>query len=220
MKSALVVGASGGIGAALMEELETRGFLVTGLSRSGNGLDITDVTSVGRVFGKLKGPFDVVFVATGTLAGAGGTPEKALAALDPMKMLEVYAVNAVGPALILAQVEKLLPKEAPSFVAVLTARVGSIGDNRMGGWYSYRASKAAANQIVRSASLELNRKRKRSTVVALHPGTVETPFTKEYKAHRMVPAYAAAKSLCDVVLGLTPDQSGKFFDYNGDVVPW
>jgi len=220
MKKALVVGASGGIGAALMKELETRGFTVTGVSRLKNDLDVTDPVSVDRVFNELSGPFDAVFVTTGILAGTGGKPEKTLSALDPSKMLEIYAVNAVGPALILAKVERLLGRDTSSFVAVLTARVGSIGDNRMGGWYSYRASKAAANQIVRSAALELSRKRKQSIVVALHPGTVETSFTKDYKAHHKVSASMAAKNLCDVVLELSPDQSGQFFDYNGDIVPW
>jgi len=113
MKKALVVGASGGIGAALMKELETRGFTVTGVSRLKNGLDVTDPVSVDRVFNELSGPFDAVFVATGILAGTNGKPEKTLSALDPSKMLEIYAVNAVGPALILAKVERLLGKVTP-----------------------------------------------------------------------------------------------------------
>ncbi len=219
MKKALVIGASGGIGAAIAQELDTRGFAVTGLSRSVDGLDVTDAQSVARIMSALDGPFEVVFVAVGTLA-AGGTPEKTLAAIDPARMLDVYAVNAVGPALILAQLERLLPKDAPSFVGVLSARVGSIGDNKMGGWYSYRASKAAANQIIHGAAIELGRKCKQAAVVALHPGTVETAFTKNYKGHKMVPAPEAARNLCHVLLGLTPAESGAFFDYSGEAVPW
>ena len=219
METALVIGASGGIGAAVSQELKHRGFAVTGLSRSGDGLDITDAASVRRVMGQLDGPFDVVFVATGTLA-AGGAPEKSLSAVEPDQMMNIYAVNAIGPALVLAQVDRLIAKDAPSFVAVLTARVGSIGDNRMGGWHSYRASKAAANQIVHGAAIEIGRKCKQAVVVALHPGTVETTFTANYKGHAMVPAAQAAKNLCDVLLGLKPDQSGGFYDYAGEAVAW
>ena len=105
-------------------------------------------------------------------------------------------------------------------MGVLTARVGSIGDNRMGGWHSYRASKAAANQILRGAAIEIGRKRKEAVVVALHPGTVETPFTADYPGHRKMGAPEAAGKLLDVLEGLGPAQSGGFFDYAGAEVPW
>lgn len=219
MKRALVIGASGGIGAAVAREFENRSFEVTRLSRSVDGLDVSDAVSIERVLGAIDGIFDAIFVAVGTLA-KGGTPEKALNQLDPKQMQDVFAVNAVGPALILAQVERLLPRDAPSYVGVLSARVGSIGDNKIGGWYSYRASKAALNQIVRGAAIEIGRKRKKTAIVALHPGTVETPFTANYKGHRMVAPEDAARNLCDVLLGLLPEQSGQFFDYAGKDVPW
>jgi len=219
MKTALVIGASGGIGSAMVQELTSRGFSVMGLSRRINGLDVTDAASVRQVMDPLEGPFDVVFVAVGTLA-AGGAPEKTLSLVDPTIMRDVFTVNAVGPALVLAQVERLLPQERPSFVGVLSARVGSIGDNKIGGWYSYRASKAALNQIVHGAAIEIGRKRKLTTIVALHPGTVETEFTVNYKSHKMVSAKTAAQNLCDVLLGLLPAQSGQFFDYAGQTVSW
>jgi len=219
MKRALVIGASGGIGSALVQALDERGYEVTGVSRSEDGLDVTDPASVSRVMGALEGPFEVVVVAVGTLA-AGGAPEKALAAVEAQRMLDVMAVNVVGPALVLREVERLLPRETSCFVGVLSARVGSIGDNRMGGWYSYRASKAAVNQIIHGAAIELGRKCKQSVVVALHPGTVETPFTAGYAGHRKMSAPEAAGRLCDVLLGLTPMQTGGFYDYAGEVVPW
>lgn len=219
MKNALVIGASGGIGSAVAQELETRGFAVTRLSRSVDGLDVTDGASVEQIMEALEGVFHVVFVAVGTLAG-GGMPEKALHQLEPRKMQDVFAVNAIGPALILSQIERLLPRETPSWVGVLSARVGSIGDNKIGGWYSYRASKAALNQIVRGAAIEIGRKRKQAAVVAIHPGTVMTPFTVNYKGHKMVVPRDAARNLCDVLLGLSPDQTGRFFDYAGKDVPW
>ncbi|MBT8412668.1 MAG: SDR family NAD(P)-dependent oxidoreductase, partial [Octadecabacter sp.] len=191
MKKALVIGASGGIGSAVAQELETRGYAVRGLSRSGDGLDVTDPASVARVMGGLSGSFEVVFVAVGTLA-AGGAPEKTLDALDAEQMARVMAVNAIGPALIMQHIERLIPRDGRSVVGVLSARVGSIGDNKIGGWYSYRASKAALNQIVHGAAIEIGRKRREAVIVALHPGTVETAFTAGYPAHKKVSAAEAA----------------------------
>jgi len=219
MNRALVIGASGGIGSALVQELKDRGFDVTGVSRSGDGMDVTDAASVARVLGAFEGPFDAVFVTIGTLA-AGGTPEKTLGAIDAQRMADVYAVNVIGPALILGSLERLLPRDAPCFVGVLSARVGSIGDNKIGGWHSYRASKAALNQIVHGAAIEVGRKRRDAVIVALHPGTVETDFTAKYPAHKKVSAGEAAANLCDVLLNLDATQSGDFIDYSGACVPW
>lgn len=219
MKKALVIGASGGIGSAMAQELKTRGYDVTGLSRSRDGLDVTDSASVARVMGALDGSFEVVFIAIGTLA-AGGAPEKALDAISASAMQDVFAVNAVGPALLLAQVERLLPRDGLCFVGVLSARVGSIGDNKIGGWYSYRASKAALNQIVHGAAIEIGRKRKNAVIVSLHPGTVETQFTADYSGHKKVSATDAANNLCDVLLGLDAAQTGQFFDYAGERIVW
>lgn len=218
MKKALVIGATGGIGSAVSAELKSRDFDVVERSRK-DGLDLTDAASVARVLGDLDGPFEVVFVAVGTLA-AGGAPEKTLAAVEADLMAEIYAVNAIGPALILAQLERLLPAEGRSVVGILSARVGSIGDNKIGGWYSYRASKAALNQIVHGAAIEIGRKRKQAVIAALHPGTVETTFTAGYPAHKKVPAHEAASDLCNVMMELDVTQSGGFFDYSGASVPW
>ncbi|RYH11722.1 SDR family NAD(P)-dependent oxidoreductase [Tropicimonas sp. IMCC6043] len=220
MTRALVIGASGGIGAALSEALAARGVAVTGLSRSRDGLDITDAASVDRVIGAQSGPFDLILVASGILAPPGHAPEKALSQIDPAAMAEVMAVNAIGPALILRHVHRLLPRDGRSVVAVLTARVGSIGDNRLGGWYSYRASKAAANQLVRTAAIEITRKRKEAVVVALHPGTVATPFTSGYPGHRKVSPEEAARNLLGVLDALRPEHTGRFFDWAGTEVHW
>lgn len=217
---ALVIGASGGIGAAIASELASRGTSVTGLSRSEHQMDVTDAGSVDRVLGALEAPFETIFVASGILAPQGSQPEKSLRAIEAGAMAEVMAVNAIGPALILRQVPRLLPKAGRSVVAVLTARVGSIGDNGLGGWYSYRASKAAANQIVHTAAIEIARKRKDAVVVALHPGTVATPFTKSYEGHRKASPEEAATNLLSVIDGLTPAQSGGFFDWAGNELPW
>lgn len=220
MTRALVIGESGGIGQAMAAALAARGAQVTGLSRSRNGFDVTDPASVEAALSGLEGPFDLVFVATGILAPAGAAPEKSLDAIDAQAMARVFAVNAIGPALVLRHVPRLLPREGRSVVAVLTARVGSIGDNGLGGWYSYRASKAAANQIVRTAAIEIGRKRREAVVVALHPGTVDTPFTADYPGHRKLAPEDSAAHLLAVIDRLTPEQSGGFYDWAGDAVPW
>lgn len=221
MERALIIGASGGIGAAMAQALDARGVEVTGLSRSADGLDVTDEASVAAAFAGLSGTFDLIFVAVGQLAPPGGAPEKSLAALAPVTMAQVMAVNAIGPAMVLKHGVALLPKDRRAVIAVLSARVGSIGDNGIGGWHSYRASKAALNQIVHGAAIELGRSHRAAICVALHPGTVETPFTAAYAGrHRTVPATEAALSLIGVIEALEQRQSGGFFDYAGAEIPW
>lgn len=220
-RRALVIGASGGIGAAVSNALLVRGWDVVGLSRSNDDFDVTDPDAVAEGLGSLKGVFDLVFVAVGVLAANGGAPEKSLSAIEADQMRQVFAVNTIGPALILRHAADLLPRERRGVIATLSARVGSIGDNRIGGWYSYRASKAALNQIVHGAAIELARSHKQSICVALHPGTVETPFTAKYAGrHKTVPADEAAANLLAVLDGLTPDQTGGFYDYAGKEIVW
>ena len=168
----------------------------------------------------LDGLFDTVLIATGILAPDGARPEKALSEINAAQMVRVLAVNAIGPALVLRHLPRLLPSRGRAVVGVLTARVGSIGDNRLGGWYSYRAAKAAANQIVHTASIEIARKRKSAVVVALHPGTVHSPFTRDFPAHQKVSPEQAAANILAVLDQLRPEDSGGFFDWAGKPVPW
>jgi len=221
MKRALVIGASGGIGAAVSAELDARSWQVTGLSRRFDGLDVTDEGSIRNHLGALDGPFHLVFVATGALTIGGHAPEKAVREVTEAALLDLMRVNAIGPMLILKHVLPLLARDAPAVFAALSARVGSIGDNKIGGWHSYRASKTALNQLIHGAAIELGRTHKQAVAVCLHPGTVETPFTAKYAGrHKTVPAAEAAANLIDVIEELTPSDSGGFFDYAGAPIPW
>lgn len=221
MAQALVVGATGGIGRALVAALRARGDAVTALSRSADGLDVTDEAAVARVLAPLHAPFQTVIVATGALEIMGAAPEKSLARLDPSVLVAQFALNAIGPMLVLKHALRLLPRDAPARFAVLSARVGSIGDNRLGGWYSYRAAKAALNQLVHTAAIEIARTHPQAVVVCLHPGTVATAFTAKYLGtHPAVPPDEAAQNLLCVLDSLTPAQTGGFFDTQGRVVPW
>lgn len=218
---ALVVGASGGIGSALADALGIAGVSVTPLSRRDDGLDIIDEVSVKAVLGRLTGPYELIVVATGALEIDGAEPEKSLSALSAPAMLDQYALNAIGPALILKHSARLLPKDRRAVFAALSARVGSIGDNRLGGWYSYRASKAALNQIIHTASIELARSHRNLICVALHPGTVATAFTRKYLGrHPSVPTEEAAQNLLSVIAELDPAQTGGFFDWAGKPIAW
>jgi NAD(P)-dependent dehydrogenase (short-subunit alcohol dehydrogenase family) len=178
-------------------------------------VDVTDESSVQRSIGALEGHFDMIIVATGAL----GTPEKSLRSFDATALAAQIAVNAAGPLLVLKHSAGLLPRDRRSVFAVLSARVGSIGDNRLGGWYSYRASKAALNQLLHTASIELARSHRHAVLAALHPGTVDTNFTSGY-GNEKVSADVAATRLLAVLNALRPEQSGGFYDFAGNAVPW
>jgi len=221
MKRALIIGESGAVGGAIAARLRHEGVEVVGLSRSGDGLDVTDAASVARVLGAVEGPFDLVLVATGALEIGGAGPEKALREVEAQAMAAQFALNAIGPALILREAGRLLPRRGRSVFAVLTARIGSIGDNRLGGWYGYRAAKAAANQIVRTAAVELARTHGEAAVVALHPGTVRSALTQKYLGrHPAVEPVEAAENLLSVIGGLSAADTGGFFDWRGERVEW
>ena len=226
--AAIVIGATGGIGAALCDELDAGGQYsrVYRFSRRGDTpLDVCNEASICAAAEKVKADGmnpTLTIVATGKLHGGGMMPEKGLSALDADAMLESFKVNTIGPALVLKHFLPLLSKRGRSVVAILSARVGSIGDNRLGGWYSYRASKAAVNQIVRTASTELSRRAKDAICVALHPGTVDTGLTRPFVKSGLevqVPDLAARR-LLDVIAALKPADSGNFFDHRGERIIW
>ena len=221
MKRALILGSSGGIGSAIAGELIRRNVEVTGLSRRDDGLQITDEASVEACLGRLNAGYDLIFVATGALEVAGARPEKTLGQLSAQALMEQFAVNCIGPSLVLKHARRLMPRDRRGAFVTLSARVGSIGDNRLGGWYAYRTAKAALNQMLHSAAIELARTHPQMICAALHPGTVETEFTRKYVGrHPTVPAAEAAENLLQVIDALTPDQTGGFFDWTGAEVPW
>ena len=221
MDTALIIGASGGIGQALSAALTARGTAVTGLSRRDHGFDITDPASVEAALAPLTGPFDLIFVATGGLEINGQRPEKSLKEVTAQSLQDQFALNCIGPSLVLKHAPRLLPRDRRAVFAALSARVGSIGDNGYGGWYAYRTAKAALNQMVHTGAIELARSHRASICVTLHPGTVETALTARYaRGHPTVTPDTAAANLLSVLEGLTPDDTGRFFDWAGTPVPW
>jgi NAD(P)-dependent dehydrogenase (short-subunit alcohol dehydrogenase family) len=218
---ALVIGASGGIGAAMVRVLKNRGDDVTTLSRRDDGFDVTDEASVSQALQTLAAGYELVLVATGALSGVRNGPEKALRAVLPGTLAAQFALNAAGPLIVLKHALRLLPRDRTARFAALSARVGSIGDNRLGGWYSYRAAKAALNQLIRTAAVEVARSHPLAVLALLHPGTVDTPFTEGYQpAYPKLAPDASARALIGVLEGLTPAQSGGFFDHKGHTIPW
>lgn len=222
MKSAVVVGASGGIGAALVAALAEEGVAVRGFARSFEGadrIDLLDEDSIAAAAASLSAAPDLVFVATGLLHDGDRGPEKSMAALDPAWLARQYAVNAIGPALVAKYFLPRMPKTGRCVFAALSARVGSISDNRLGGWYGYRAAKAALNQLIRTIAVEERRRNDRSIVVGLHPGTVATalskPFQAGVRAGQLFMPDRAAVQLLDVIDGLKAPDSGKLFGWDG-----
>lgn len=218
---ALVIGDSGGIGAAVADALRQRGTKVSGLSRR-DGLDLTDPGSVEAAAQALAGQrFDLIFNATGALVIDGHQPEKTIRAIDADAMNAHFALNATGVALLLRHFSPLMHEDARAVFASLSARVGSIGDNGFGGWISYRAAKAAQNQIIRTAAIEIARLHKDHIVIALHPGTVETPLTRDYaNRYPTITAAESAEGLLSVIDRLTPKDNGGFRDWKGAPIPW
>ena len=232
---AAIVGASGGIGRALCEALAERGTKVWALSRSPLAdppagidplhLDLGDEESMAQAAAAMRdAPPQLVLVCTGALTLADGTgPERSYRQLGGAAMAEAFRINTIGPALVAKHLLPLLPRDERAVFGALSARVGSISDNRLGGWHSYRASKAALNMLVRNFAIELARSHREASVVALHPGTVDTglsePFQANLPAGQLTSPGQAAQHLLEVIDGLTPVDSGKAFDWKGEEIP-
>lgn len=221
---ALVIGATGAIGAAFVAALaaDPRCAGVTALSRhSDPPLDLLDDASIAAAVERIRpGPFHLVIVATGVLHAETFMPEKRLGDLNMAQLEASFRINTIGPALLLRYLAPLLAPERGLF-ACLSAKVGSIGDNRAGGWYSYRASKAALNMVVKTAAIEVKRTQPNSVLVALHPGTVVSRLSQPFQgAAAARPADEAARDLLAVLDSLAPADSGSFIAWNGERLPW
>lgn len=221
---ALVIGASGALGSAFCQWLEEDPHCaaVRALSRRTlPGLDLEQPDSIARAAAELadEAPYQLIVHAAGLLHRADIKPEKTYAALEDAALKAVFQVNAVGPALVLRH---FLPLLAPQgAMALLSAKVGSIGDNRLGGWYAYRASKAALNMLVKTAAIELARTRPGARLVSLHPGTVVSQLSQPFRGSAAArPASVAAWELLTLIDRLSAADSGQFFAYDGERLPW
>lgn len=237
---AIVIGGSGGIGRALTRRLsdDPAYDLVLSVSRrrpegwadsprqAWIAADILDEESLARAAGHAAGlgAPSRILVATGQLHGPGRAPEKAMRSLDLATLTSLFATNAAGPALAAKHFLPLTARDRPSVFAALSARVGSIGDNRLGGWYGYRASKAALNMLIRTLAIEHRRTRPLGLCVALHPGTVDTdlsaPFQSGVAPHALFSPERSARDLLAALNTLGPDDNGGFFAWDGTPIPW
>lgn len=231
--AAVVFGANGGIGAALVEAVVERGGPVHAFARQACDAPGRAVQHIGDPFDEdwlarelaEIGPVDLAIVASGVLTlpyGAG--PEKSYRAVDADAMLEVLRINTVLPAIIAKHTLALLPRKERGVFAAISARVGSVGDNRLGGWHSYRASKAALNMLVKNFAVELARSHPQAVAVALHPGTVDTelsePFQQGLPEGQVRAAQVAARELLAVIDAAGPEDSGKLIAFDGERLPY
>jgi NAD(P)-dependent dehydrogenase (short-subunit alcohol dehydrogenase family) len=236
---AVIFGASGGIGRALAEQLAQSGNYRE-IFAGGRSLptfaspailpfifDLQDEASIAKAAQEIgaSGSIDLAIIATGVLqTGAPQMPEKSYSAIDAAAMAEVFAINTIGPALIAKHMLPLMRRDARATFAVLSARVGSIGDNRAGGWHSYRASKAALNMLVRNFAIEVGRRNPLGIVVGVHPGTVDTalsqPFQRSVSPEKLFTPSQSASHIIDVLNGLTQQDTGGLFAWDGAAIPF
>ena len=223
---ALVIGSSGAIGQAFVTALQQDPCCVhvETVSRSqGNGFDLLDTASLAAqaAASACHGPYHLVLDATGALTVEGVGPEKSLAAVQPDILAKAYAINAIGPLMVLRHFAPLLVP-GPSIYAKLSARVGSITDNHKGGWYGYRASKAALNMLLQTAAIELQRRQPELRVVALQPGTVRSPLSQPFSASvtKLLEPDESVAGMLAALRGLTARQGAHFVDYQGKDIPW
>lgn len=222
---ALVIGSSGTIGSAFMELLENDPACseVIGINRSSadpiNYQDLTTIEGAAKALAD-RAPFQLIINTIGILHSSEWMPEKKLDDLNPEQLQTLMQINAIGPGLTIKHFSKLLDP-AGSVMAALSAKVGSIEDNRLGGWYSYRASKAALNMLIKTASIEFTRTKPNTALVALHPGTVNSRLSKPFKGEQIGrPPLDAAQDMLNVLLSLSKEDSGTFISYSGERLPW
>jgi NAD(P)-dependent dehydrogenase (short-subunit alcohol dehydrogenase family) len=228
VSSALVIGASGGIGSSITTHLQSKAKYghVWALDRSSipriDLLDESSIIAAAARVAEANNKIALFIIATGFLHNIEHKPEKRLKDVTETSMMHAFAINAAGPAMVLKHFLPLAPKKGRSVFICLSARVGSIEDNTLGGWHSYRASKAALNQLVRTMAIELRRTRPDAILASIHPGTTATslsaPFSKQGLDVRS--PEIAAEQIINVIENLTLQDSGGFFDHMGKPIPW
>jgi len=222
---ALVIGSSGTIGGAFVELLNSNPSCskVIGIHRhSEPSIDYQNPDSIESCATALseEGPFHLIINTIGVLHSSDWMPEKKLDDLNTEQLIELMKINAIGPALTIRHFSKLLdPKN--SIMITLSAKVGSIEDNRLGGWYSYRASKAALNMLIKTASIEWARTKPNTALIAIHPGTVNSGLSKPFRGEQIGrPANDAVSDMFRVIENLKKEDSGSFVSYSGEKLPW
>ncbi len=222
---ALIIGSSGTIGSALVRALQNHSNCeqVLGLHRrSEPPLDYEDLTTLSRAEEILQdsSPFDLIINTIGVLHNEDFSPEKRLADLNAAQLQAQFLTNAIGPVLTIKHLIKRM-NPAGGIFATLSAKVGSIEDNRLGGWYSYRSSKAALNMLIKTTAIELRRTHPKIALLAIHPGTVNSKLSKPFRGQEIGrdPDQAASEIL-SVILGSTTNDSGSFRSYSGELIPW
>ena len=223
--SALIIGSSGTIGGAFLELLENNPLCssVVGIHRhSEHSINYQHPGSIETCAAALsqEAPFQLIINTIGVLHSNDWMPEKKLDDLNAEQLMELMKINAIGPALTIRHFSKLLdPKN--SIMVTLSAKVGSIEDNRLGGWYSYRASKAALNMLIKTASIEWARTKPNTALISMHPGTVNSGLSKPFRGEQIGrPAHDAAADMFRVIESLKKEDSGSFISYSGERLPW
>lgn len=222
MKQALIIGSQGGLGSALLEELKNQSFSVTTLNQKQCNYQEQDLEAYAKRF-KEQGGFDLIICCVGTLHGEGLAPEKRLSQIKRSSLSAYFEINTIIPALCLRFFAPLLNKDSGVYVS-LSAMVGSIGENQLGGWYGYRSSKAALNMMVKTASIELKRSHKGAALVVMHPGTTRSPLSKPFanrvKQEKYYTPEQSAKRILQVASGLDASNSGQFLNWDGREIAW
>jgi NAD(P)-dependent dehydrogenase (short-subunit alcohol dehydrogenase family) len=232
-----VIGASGGIGSAFIDHLTGHSQILSlhaisrGAAKTKNNkvinhkFDITDEKNLENIANEIKksGPLDIIILATGILHQEDTMPEKSLQDINKKNFDKIFSVNTFGPALVMKYFLPLLNRDKKSVFAALSARVGSINDNNLGGWYAYRSSKAALNMLIKTASIEVARRNKKACIIGLHPGTVDTDLSEPFQANvpkgkLFQPDYSTEKMLT-VINMITHKESGNVFAYDGEIIP-
>lgn len=222
---ALVIG-PGAIGGAIAERIADDPacgeLLIAGRGRP-LAVDLADPRSIEALFAAIEAPLHFIVIASGLLHDPELQPEKTLREVNGEALARLYSINAIAPALIARHAERLIPRDQPACLAVLGGRVGSIADNRLGGWYGYRMAKAAAAQFVRTLSIEWGRTRPLAAVLLLHPGTVDSalskPFQRNVTPEKLFTPARSAEALLDVIAKAGPERSGEHIAWDGATIP-